>query len=458
MSPDLLSPEDRRLAAARELPRLPVLNDSTLLSALADAELEQRQMDHGSPFGGRLPTAAQLVARAIWDAPPTELHLQFQRHVGNALSGLAFAAGSVAAAAGTLSPHNAFSAFRQVAVSSSDRGVVEGEAFAGARSASYAMNIVRLASAQENVGELLAGEAPAGLGAGEQTFELRTRVGTKQLAVTFAGAESNEHMLAQLAASINQAALGVVAMLVRPTASTLQLAITTGDSGSSSAFSLIDLDGGLVRVSGASHTVNEAQDAVYILNEVRTTSPRNEVSLQAGKVRLTLRGVSHGVAQTVSVGPNRQALASALAELVSAISQLATIINENRRYLARTLIDDFGAIVDSLRPRLQQIGVNVGGEYEMELNGPAFDYVLDNSPELAESVVTAPDGLAQRIGQFAAEVMSAPVSRFGAPEFIPPMLPRTSHPTPQMILASNTLSALLYAHLFAQGLFINSVF
>ncbi|HLQ32082.1 MAG TPA: hypothetical protein VK457_05300, partial [Chloroflexota bacterium] len=80
---------------ARELPRLPVLVDSTLVRALAEAEQENSAL----PFGVRLPTPAQLVAEALHQPPPTELHLQFQRHVGQALTALAAAAGDVAAAA-----------------------------------------------------------------------------------------------------------------------------------------------------------------------------------------------------------------------------------------------------------------------------------------------------------------------------------------------------------------------
>lgn len=447
------------LTSPRELPKLPIISDSTLLKALAAAEREGQYEQGGSglPFGAVLPSAAQLVRDAIVGPPPKELHLQFQRHVGQALGSLAGAAGAVAAAAGALSPRNEFNAFRQVRVSMSETGVATGEAFAGARIASYNLNVLQLAAAQENVGELLAGEAPATLDPGEHSFELRSRAGTKQLAVTLASGETNNVALTQMAAAINQANLDVLATLARPTSSTVQLAISSRDSGSASAFSLMDIQGWLVRASGAARVAKQAEDAVYLLNDVRTVSPANQVPLQGGRVQLILLAPSRGLVQAVAVGPDRAAVTAAFAELVDAMRSLVSAVADNRRYFSRGFLGEFDDLMESLRPGLQRLGVTFD-DAEMALNASAFEYLFDSSPEQAEALVTAQDGVAQRVGQFVAEIMSAPVSRFGAPEFIPPVLPRSSHPTPQMALASNTLSALLYAQLFAQGLFINSLF
>ncbi|GEM_PF-5894270 len=439
---------------ARELPKLPIVNDARLVAALAEAEHEfVREL----PFGAVLPTPAQLVAQALTDPPPTELHLQFQRHVGQALTALAAAAGGVAAAAGALSPQNAFNAFQQVGVTSSNPAVVSGSASSGARISSYTLSVLRLAAAQENLGELLGREAPAALDPGEHSFELRTYVGVKQLRVAVVPGESNDSVLTQMAAAINQANLGVIATLVRPTTSTVQLAVTAHLSGGTSGFSLVDVDGWLVRVSGASRVAREPQDAAYILNGVRTMSPSNHILLQGGKVQLNLHTVSRGVEQVVSVGPDRSAVVAAVSQLGDAMNHLAEVISVNERYLAPSFVADFNTAIQALRPALQQVGVDVTPDNRLALNRLALEYVFDQQPDLVESVLGSPTGVAQRIGSFATEIMAAPISRFGAPEFIPPVGPRTSHPTPQTIMASNSLSALLYTQLLAQGLFINSL-
>jgi hypothetical protein len=448
------------LTSPRELPKLPIISDATLVKALAEAERQDAE-DHrqGSlPFGAVLPNPALLVREAILGPPPKELHLQFQRHVGRALGALAAAAGAVAAAAGALSPRNDFNAFRQVSLSTSDPSVVTGKAFAGAHIASYTIAIQQLATPQENVGELLAGEAPAGLEPGEHSFELRTRTGSTQLAVTLSEGDTNNSALTHMAAAINQANLGVIATLARPSRSTIQLAVTSSDTGSASAFTIADLNGWLVRASGISRLASQALDAVYLLEGIRTVAPTNQVPLQGGRVQLTLLATSRGVTQRVNVGPDRTAVTDAVSQLVEAMSRLLTVVNDHRRSFSRAFLAECDDVISSLRPGLQGLGVEFGGDAQMTLNRSAFEYMFDSGPEQAEALVTAPDGVAQRIGQFVAEIMAAPVSRLGAPEFIPPVLPKSSHPTPQMALASNTLSALLYAQLFAQGLFINSLF
>jgi flagellar hook-associated protein 2 len=443
----------------RELPRLPVVNDSTLVLALADAEHQgQDGAAADLPFSAVLPTPAQLVTSALNDPPPTELHLQFQRHIGNALSALAAAAGGVAAAASALSPHNAFNAFQQVGVSSSHPAIASGSALHGARISSYGLQVLRLASAQENVGELLAREAPAAIEPGQHSFELRSFAGIKLLSQLVVEGETNDSVLTQMAAAINQANLGVIATLARPTFSTVQIAITATLSGSASSFSLSDVDGWLVRLSGASKEARPAQDAAYVLDGVRTMSPTNQLLLQGGKIQLTLHTISRGADVTIAVGPDGEAVLGAVEQLAEAVSQLAEVIDENQRYLSPTFVGDFSSAVQALEPQLRQIGVEVVEDNSVAVNRAAFEYAFEQQPELVESTVSSPNGAAQRIGGFAAEVMSAPISRYGAREFIPPVLPPTSHPTPQMILASNSLSALLYAQLLAQGLFINSLF
>ena len=443
----------------RELPRLPVVSDSTLVLALADGE--QHGQEGGSPelpFSAVLPTPAQLVAQALSDPPPTELHLQFQRHIGNALTALAAAAGEVAAAATALSPHNAFNAFQQVGVASSQPGVVSGTALHGARISSYELQVLRLAAAQENVGELLAREVPMALDPGLHTYELRTFAGVKRLGLLLAEGESNDSVLTQMAAAINQANLGVIATLARPTASTVQIAITATLSGSASSFTLADVEGWLVQASAASREARPAQDAGYILDGVRTMAPTNQLLLQGGKVQLTLHTISRGAQVTIAVGPDLEAVLGAVQRLAEAVSLLAGVIAANERYLSPIFVGDFGSAIQALAPHLQQIGVEVAPDNTVSVNGNAFSYAFQEQPELVESTMASSNGAAQRIGGFAADIMSAPISRYGAREFIPPVLPATSHPTPQMILASNSLSALLYAQLLAQGLFINSLF
>ena len=448
---DRRAPELLPVEAPRELPQLPAVSDNRLLTALTRVDGEP-----GSPFGSSLPNLAELVVQAIYEPPPTPLHDEFQRRVGQALTDLAQAAGQVAAAASALSPRNAFSAFQQIGVTGAEAGSVRGVALAGAHSAVYHLLVLHAAQAQENVGTLLPAETMASIAPGAYEMRVRTRSGGRLVRVDIGTNESNEDVLARLAAVINQAGLGLLATLARPTSSLVQLVVTAGDSGEAGAFWLED-GPELLRLSGAQYTIRKAQDAEYVLNGIQTHSPSNTVLLQGGRVQLTLLRAAPDAQQTLVVGADRDAVLAAVAKLIDCEQRLAEIVDEHSRSLSPAFVNSFRELIDGIRPGLAEIGISGSGT-ALALDRSVFEAVLTVNPARVETALSSPEGLVQQLGHFATTVISSPVSRLGGPDFIPPLPEPGKHPTPPMVLASNTLSALLYAQLFAQGLFINSLF
>src|SRR5262249_25084485 len=140
----------------------PQAADATLVESLTRG-LVLRDAEAVSlvPFGAALPLPAQLVAQALSGPPPTVLHEQFQQRVVQGLSGLASAAGALAAAANALSPVNALGAYQQIGVTSSDPASASGVALTGAAPARYTVSIDGLASTQENLGRLLPTSMPS---------------------------------------------------------------------------------------------------------------------------------------------------------------------------------------------------------------------------------------------------------------------------------------------------------
>jgi hypothetical protein len=440
-----------REQALIELPRLPAVRDDGLVAALAQ-KLDAEQ----SPFGARLPTPGELVREAIYQPPPTLLHEQYQRSLGEALSTVAAAAGQLAAAAGALSPRNAFNAFRQIGVTVSNPAALQGVALSNARPASYSLVIERVAVSQESVGQLLPRDAAAGLEPGVHQVVIRSRQGRREVLVELKAGDDNEQVVASLAAAINAANLALSAALARPTPNLVQLAVSSSVSGLAGAFSFEPSR--VVTYTGADRVARAASDAVFELNGVRTTSPDSLVSLQGGNVQLTLLRADAGERQMALVGADREAVLNAIEQLTEAASAFAVAVRDNTGALSRLLVSDHGTLVESLGDGLRQIGIDVQPDHTLALDEAMLAAMFARKPALVEEAIASPDGAAQRLGELAAGIMSAPVSRLGAPEFVPALPPPTSHPTPPMVLAAHTLSALLYAQLFAQGLFINSLF
>ncbi|MHB8620482.1 MAG: hypothetical protein ACYDAG_13070, partial [Chloroflexota bacterium] len=186
---------------------------------------------------------AQLVAQALAGQPPTVLQRRFQRHVGQALSGLAASAGRLAAAANALWPTNALSVFQQVAVSSSHPELVTGLALVGCEPARHTLVIHRLARPRQNAGLLLPRDAPTTLPAGQHHIGIRIGDNEGVAVAAVATGDTNDAAFTRIALAINGARAGVAAGTSHPTASTAQLTLVAIGLGTPGAFAVADVPG-----------------------------------------------------------------------------------------------------------------------------------------------------------------------------------------------------------------------
>jgi hypothetical protein len=197
---------------------------------------------------------------------------------------------------------------------------------------------------------------------------------------------------------------------------------------------------------------------LFELNGIRTTSPDNLVSLQGGNVQLTLLRAQLGERVMASVGADREGVLNAVEQLGYAASALAAAIHDNEPALAPQFVSEYSTLVHALREPLAAFGLDVRGDDGIGVDRAVLAAAFARRPALVEEAISSPTGAAQRLGEFAAEIMSAPMARLGSPRLVPAIPPPNSHPAPPAVLASHTLSALLYAQLFSHGLFINTLF
>ncbi|MDE3074181.1 MAG: hypothetical protein KGJ86_02015 [Chloroflexota bacterium] len=410
-----------------------------------------------SPFSGP-PSTAQLVAQAIAGSPPTLLQQQYQSRIGIALADLAREAGALAAAANTLSPLNGLNAFQQPGVNSARPEVIDGFALAGARPAVFHVVVDRLAAAQENAGFLLTRGARTRIGAGSHRLVVRSWMGRSTVTVQIDPEDTNEIALGEVVRALNSASPSVSAALAYPTPSTAQATVASRSSGRLGAFNIEDMpgEGSIASTSGIREVVQPAQDASFAVNGIPTTAPENAVYLQGGAVQLQLKRASEGQPVTLTVGPNQDAVTRAVTMLTGAVSSMAATIGQAGDTLAPSFVQEFAAAIQSLSAAAARVGIAVHQDNTMTLEEATLRQLLAGEPAAAQDSISGPNGLAHRLGYFANEVIGSPLSRFGAANLIPQLPPASSHPTPTQLLASNTLSSLLYAQLLSQGLFVNS--
>ena len=411
-----------------------------------------------SPFRERLPSQAQLVAQALAGAPPTLLQRQYLARVGPALTELARTAGALAATANALSPTNGLSAFNQLGVESSAPELVGGVALVGAQPAVHRLAVQQLANPQRNLSLLLGRATPTRLVAGSHRLIVRDATGSTTLAVQIDPSDTHEIALGELVRALNSLNGSVVASLLFPTEGTVQAVAAGRSPGRAAAFELADApdSGAIVAWSGLGNVERAASDAALVLDGISVTLPNNQVDLQAGAVQVELKAPTAGQEVLLTVGPDRPAVLRAVELLAGALGAMAGALEAAADVLLPAFVAEFRALLEELSPLAASIGLTLPTEARAALDTTLLNSQLLRDPASVRRTIAGPDGLAQRLAQFANDVMSSPLSRFGAPSLIPRLPRASSHPTPTMLLAGNTLSSLLYAQLLAQGLLINA--
>ncbi|MHB8619807.1 MAG: hypothetical protein ACYDAG_09575, partial [Chloroflexota bacterium] len=200
----------------------------------------------------------------------------------------------------------------------------------------------------------------------------------------------------------------------------------------------------------------DAADASFELDGVPTLSSTNLVSLQGGKVQLTACRSAPGVEVSVVVGADEEAVTRSVVDLAVAASDFACFLNDHPDALSSSFVNSYSATIQGLAPALARVAISVARDNRLAVDPATFREVLRDDAAAVRAAIASPNGLAHRVGRFANEVLASPISWFGAPSFIPPVAASTRPVTPAVLLANNTLSSLLYAQLFSQGLFINT--
>ena len=253
---------------------------------------------------------------------------------------------------------------------------VSGTVEEGAPLGSYEVNVLQMATEQINTGNWL---SVSGLDISAGTYEFEMNVGgtSKVLTVNVESTDTNLSVLEKMANAINEADLGVSAT-VEIEGSQARI-VLRGQTGEENAFTIEDLTGNLVEVTGASNMTQSAQNLVYTVNGLRYESARNEIDLPG--VSLNVNEMPEGPFE-VNVTYNVEEISRAVENLVEDINTLSEFVNENSENLSPAVV----ATVENLlnNPSLENIGiVNEGGRLAVT---DRFQKLLEN-PTLAESLV-----------------------------------------------------------------------
>ena len=272
------------------------------------------------------------------------------------------------------------SAFNPRTAISSNPGVLQIASFSGQGVTDTNFVIHQIATTQRNDGTALTANAKVEA-EGLHKFELEVDGRTHEISFKVEGEVTNRQFQQMMADAINNANLGINATITASGNNTT-LRLETGTTGpgidGGPRFTIRDIEGEAVALTGTGDITQEAQNAVFTVNggEERTQAT-NRVDLGNGLV-VNLLASSEGEVR-IFMGQDRLAMRSAVRDVVNQFNALleAAHVNAGDRN-TRQLIRDLNGAARMSRRDLDRLGIQIGRDGMLTINETALNAAMDD--------------------------------------------------------------------------------
>jgi len=389
-----------------------------------------------NPFspGGTLPGLnGSYLARLGRAQRPDDRHFGLGDHIGvsvprletlltssltTTVEGLFSRTRSLKSAADTLVSGTANGVFdRRTAVTTDS--AVSGKATSGATLTRYGVDVLQLAVAQQNTGtQLLSAFTPSDIATGTHTFQITAGATVTPVSVTILAADTNLQAMTRVRDAINAAAAGLDATITT-TDDVSQLSVTSLQTGTTSAFSLVDDPGSsAIADTGIGTATRAAANAEVRVNGVDQTLQENKLALDAsqegGEARATLFFhdlTEETVRVDVTVALDAASVVAGAQRLVQAVNDVREFVADKPDILSRGLLSRLNVAVSDLRDALIAIGIEGGEAGLLSLDEPRLRSSLDQRPAEVERTIGSIQGLASRERSVAETILGdAPIA------------------------------------------------
>ncbi len=356
------------------------------------------------------------VTNLIYEATANKIFSQtvgkkLQSSTSSYLSSLNSSTNNLKSAVKPFTLKAADSLFDRKSVTASDSTTVSGTTAANADVSSYTLNITKLAVAQTNMGlQMNSGEKS--FNTGINSFSIKTGTGqAKNIYVNINENDTNKTGLEKIASAINYAQIGVNANVVNDSKTgTSYLKLTASRTGTDNAFTLSDIAGNAVSASSTATVSAQAQNADYSIDGNKYTSQENTVSLNNGKVKLTLNKADSKDIK-LQIGTDTNGIIVSINNLVESYNKLSNFSSMNSSSFngAKTLSAELGNIVNSRKASLYSIGISVRNDDSLVIDGKKLDQAINTDIYRVKDVLSGSFGIAEKLYNKANEILTAPV-------------------------------------------------
>ncbi len=212
-------------------------------------------------------------------------------------------------------------------------------------------------------------------GAGTKTFRLSLNGVDTDIDVDITAGDSNETVLQNMAAAINNAGAGTSAVVVHETESSSRLVITSDDTGTANSISVQDIAGSLLlnsdMIDGVGALTNElvaAGDAVFSIDTLNFTRSSNNIDDAISGVTLSLLDSGDS---TLTVGADASSIMATIESFVNDYNNVISGIKtqtsfDTEELTSAALTGD--TLMSKIRSDLRSLATNVVSTQPEEYN------------------------------------------------------------------------------------------
>lgn len=318
---------------------------------------------------------------------PLKDSMKFMKEYNSTMSNLM-------SAANTLRESNKSSVMKDLTVSSSDKAVATATEKLNLRDAKeLTLDVDQLAQAQTNVS---AGVKASDTASEDMNFSVGNSIKSVNVNVSAVNADgsskTNAEMLREAADRINSGDANVRATVVQKDGvATLELTGTY--TGKANGF---EVTGELGAAKGLEDVRTEAANSIYSVttngNKVKYESYSNDVSVNSGKIGVTLKGTGK---TTIRADVDVEKTVSAVEDLVDAYNSSLKLLNDNYDrgsgidQQLRNLVRGLGS-----EKSLEQLGITVNKDATLKLDKEVLAKNMKENPSLTKDLITGSGGIA----------------------------------------------------------------
>lgn len=289
--------------------------------------------------------------------------------------------------------------------STTDQSAVTASAKKDASIEDYKIQINQVAKAQQNKGTELNQYDLTSAATGTNEFSLTVGGESRNLSVSILSTDTNEEAIQKVASAINDAELGVSAKTITDNnTGTVQIELSSTETGTDSSFSLSDVSGNIVSTIGADNVSTQAQNAEYYLNGNLETSQTNTILVDNEKVALELKEATAGE-ETISVKADTDQIIENVKTMVEDYNNLQRTFDYNADVLKSSVGQNFDRGLYSYQFNDTGISKSYSGslrfnedELKQQLTQD-FDRTVNSLSNLSEQINEKADTLGQMTGE-----------------------------------------------------------